>query len=187
VISPYFVPGEDGVALMRELTARRAHPRTDQLAGVHRFAAGAQRLCALPRRRCSRWASNSTSAAQARAETAEIPSVQELQREPARQGAGHRSENRVHRITEHGRPLGAHQQRTRAGDAQQRDRPPGHELLDDISEDGSYKLQLDHSDHIEWVERSARCGANVVPIRKRRSCSASCLKLLTPFAPEELL
>ena len=43
IISPYFVPGDDGVALMRELrSVRRAHPGPDEFAGLHRFAAGAQ-------------------------------------------------------------------------------------------------------------------------------------------------
>lgn len=61
-------------------------------------------------------------------------------------------------------------------------------LLDGISTDGSYKLRLiDHSDRIEWL--SGAPGAEKVwrhdpdtTLLQRLS-----LKLLTPFAPEELL
>ena len=50
IVSPYFIPGVRGMAMLREATAaRRARRRADQLAGRHRRAAGAPRLCALPR------------------------------------------------------------------------------------------------------------------------------------------
>ena len=42
VISPYFVPGKEGVALMRELIGRgRAYPHPHQLARFHRRPARA--------------------------------------------------------------------------------------------------------------------------------------------------
>jgi putative cardiolipin synthase len=61
-------------------------------------------------------------------------------------------------------------------------------VLDDISEDGSYKLQLqDHSNHIEWV--SGPPGAEQIWYRDPQATQLQrfMLKLLTPFAPEELL
>jgi cardiolipin synthase C len=61
-------------------------------------------------------------------------------------------------------------------------------LLDDISADGSYKLQLvDHSDRIEWS--SGEPGSEKTwytdPETTRLQCFV--LKLVAPFAPEELL
>jgi phosphatidylserine/phosphatidylglycerophosphate/cardiolipin synthase-like enzyme len=61
-------------------------------------------------------------------------------------------------------------------------------LLDDISEDGSYKLELeDHSNHIEWL--SGPPGAEHIWHRDPEATRLQrfVLKLLTPFAPEELL
>jgi putative cardiolipin synthase len=49
VISPYFVPGPEGSCPdARTGRTGRAHPHSDQFAGLHRFSAGAQRLCPLP-------------------------------------------------------------------------------------------------------------------------------------------
>ena len=51
VATPYLVPGERGLALMRRAVGQgRARDRHDQLAGRHRRAAGALGLCALPGR-----------------------------------------------------------------------------------------------------------------------------------------
>ena len=76
VISPYFVPGKDGVALLRELVERgRAHPHTHQLAGLDRFAAGAQRLCALSRGAAQARRRALRGAAQARAKARALSSV----------------------------------------------------------------------------------------------------------------
>src|SRR3984957_6015573 len=61
-------------------------------------------------------------------------------------------------------------------------------LLDDISADGSYKLQLvDHSNRIEWssgepgAEKIWHTDPETTPLQRFS------LKLLAPFAPEELL
>jgi phosphatidylserine/phosphatidylglycerophosphate/cardiolipin synthase-like enzyme len=60
-------------------------------------------------------------------------------------------------------------------------------LLDDISTDGSYKVQLDQHDRVEWV--SGEAGAQKVwhtdPGTSRTE--RVWLKLLSPFAPDELL
>ena len=53
-------------------------------------------------------------AAEARSTAPAFSPVSRLNREPAREGAGHRSEDRVHRLAQHGRAIGAHQQRARA-------------------------------------------------------------------------
>jgi len=61
-------------------------------------------------------------------------------------------------------------------------------LLDDISADGSYRLQLrDHGNHIEW--RSGPPDAETVWHRDPEATPLQRLTvdLLAPFAPEELL
>jgi cardiolipin synthase C len=61
-------------------------------------------------------------------------------------------------------------------------------VLDDLSEDGSYKLEFeDHSNHLEWL--SGLPGAQQIWHRDPEATRLQrfVLKLLTPFAPEELL
>jgi phosphatidylserine/phosphatidylglycerophosphate/cardiolipin synthase-like enzyme len=60
-------------------------------------------------------------------------------------------------------------------------------LLDDLSTDGSYKLQLDERGRVEWVagEGSARKVWHVEPATSRTE--RIWLTLLSPFAPDELL
>jgi phosphatidylserine/phosphatidylglycerophosphate/cardiolipin synthase-like enzyme len=61
-------------------------------------------------------------------------------------------------------------------------------LLDDISTDGSYKLQLlDHSNRIEWSsgEPGAMKTWRIDP--ETTVLQRFWLKVLTPFAPDELL
>jgi hypothetical protein len=60
-------------------------------------------------------------------------------------------------------------------------------LLDDISTDGSYKLQLDQRGRVEWVsgEGAARKVWHTDPATSRTE--RLWLKLLSPFAPDELL
>ena len=60
-------------------------------------------------------------------------------------------------------------------------------LLDDISTDGSYKLQLDPRGRVEWVsgEGSAQRIWHTDPATSRTE--RIWLKLLSPFAPDELL
>jgi len=60
-------------------------------------------------------------------------------------------------------------------------------LLDDLSSDSSYKLQLDANNHVEWV--SGEPGMQKIwhtdPETSRTE--RVWLKLLSPFAPDELL
>ncbi len=60
-------------------------------------------------------------------------------------------------------------------------------LLDDISTDGSYKLQLDSHGRVEWVsgEGSTQKIWHTDPATSRTE--RLWLKILTPFAPDELL
>jgi cardiolipin synthase C len=59
-------------------------------------------------------------------------------------------------------------------------------LLDDISADGSYKLRLvDHSDRIEWSSGDPEMTWYTDPETTR--LQRFVLKLVAPFAPEELL
>ncbi|MEO7208417.1 MAG: phospholipase D family protein [Steroidobacteraceae bacterium] len=60
-------------------------------------------------------------------------------------------------------------------------------LFDDISTDGSYKLRLDQHSHVEWVsgEGSTRKIWHTEPGTSRTE--RVWLKILTPFAPDELL
>jgi phosphatidylserine/phosphatidylglycerophosphate/cardiolipin synthase-like enzyme len=61
-------------------------------------------------------------------------------------------------------------------------------LLDDISADGSYKLQLkDHSNQIEWT--SGEPGAEKIWFTDPETTRLQrfTLKMIAPFAPEELL
>ncbi len=126
VISPYFVPGKEGLALMRELIARGVHIRiiTNSLAStdaplVHNGYAhyrvallkmGVELSEVRPRLGQKR---------------APFPPVSQRQREPACESAGHRSTHRVHRLAQHGRALETLQFRARPRDAKSGDRAPG--------------------------------------------------------------
>ncbi len=61
-------------------------------------------------------------------------------------------------------------------------------LLDDISSDGSYRLQLlDHSDQIEWSSGEAGAEKTWHTDPETTRLQRFSLKALAPFAPEELL
>jgi cardiolipin synthase C len=61
-------------------------------------------------------------------------------------------------------------------------------LLDDISADGSYKLQLaDHGDRIEWSSGEPGSEATWYTDPETTRLQRLVLKLVAPFAPEELL
>ena len=61
-------------------------------------------------------------------------------------------------------------------------------LLDDISADGSYKLQLiDHSDQIEWTSGEPGSEQTWFTDPETTRLQRFTLKILAPFAPEELL
>jgi phosphatidylserine/phosphatidylglycerophosphate/cardiolipin synthase-like enzyme len=60
-------------------------------------------------------------------------------------------------------------------------------LLDDISTDGSYKLQLDAKGHVEWVSGDAGTQKTWHTDPETSRTERIWLKLLSPFAPDELL
>ena len=188
VISPYFVPGPEGVALMRELVGRGVHIRvlTNSLAStdsplVHngyshyrvallklgvelsevRPKLGQKRLRFHPFR-----SSNASLHAKALVIDQRIVFIGSMNMD-ARSARTNSEMGLVMRSTEI-----AHQVTS---------------LLDDISADGSYKLELDGNDRIVWS--SGEPGAEQVwhtdPETTR--LQRFTLKILAPFAPEELL
>jgi putative cardiolipin synthase len=60
-------------------------------------------------------------------------------------------------------------------------------LLDDLSTDSSYKLQLDANDHVEWVSGDAGTQKTWHTDPETSRTERLWLKLLSPFAPDELL
>jgi cardiolipin synthase C len=60
-------------------------------------------------------------------------------------------------------------------------------LLDDISTDGSYKLQLDAKNRVEWVSGDAGTQKIWHTDPETSRTERGWLKLLSPFAPDELL
>ena len=60
-------------------------------------------------------------------------------------------------------------------------------LLDDLSSDSSYKLQLDANDHVEWVSGDAGTQKSWHTDPETSRTERAWLKLLSPFAPDELL
>jgi len=188
VISPYFVPGDEGVALMRELTGRGVHIRilTNSLAttdsplvhnGYSRYRLALLRMgvdlsevrSKLGQKR-ERFHPFRSSAASLHAKalvidqkTVFIGSMNmdaRSARTNSEMGLVMRSSDIAFQVTS---------------------------LLDDISADGSYKLQLDSHGQIVWS--SGEPGAEDVwhtdPETTR--LQRLTLRLVAPFAPEELL
>jgi phosphatidylserine/phosphatidylglycerophosphate/cardiolipin synthase-like enzyme len=60
-------------------------------------------------------------------------------------------------------------------------------LLDDLSTDSSYKLQLGANDHVEWVSGDAGTQKSWHTDPETSRTERVWLKLLAPFAPDELL
>jgi putative cardiolipin synthase len=60
-------------------------------------------------------------------------------------------------------------------------------LLDDLSTDSSYKLQLDANDRVEWVSGDAGTQKSWYTDPETSRTERVWLKLLAPFAPDELL
>ena len=60
-------------------------------------------------------------------------------------------------------------------------------LLDDLSSDSSYKLQLDARGHVEWVSGDAGAQRTWHTDPGTSRTERAWLKLLSPFAPDELL
>jgi cardiolipin synthase C len=189
IISPYFVPGKDGVALMRELVNRGVHISilTNSLAstdsplvhiGYSRYRVqllqlgielrevrpklGQKRARFHPFR-----SSNASLHAKALVIDQNIVFIGSLNMDErsarinSEMGLVMRSSEIARQVTN---------------------------LLDDISTDGSYKLELeDHTDHLEWVsgEPGAQTTWHTDPETTRTQ--RLWLKFLAPFAPDELL
>jgi phosphatidylserine/phosphatidylglycerophosphate/cardiolipin synthase-like enzyme len=60
-------------------------------------------------------------------------------------------------------------------------------LLDDVRADGSYRLQLDHRGHIEWSSGEPGAERTWTTDPETTHWQRFLLRLLAPFAPEELL
>jgi putative cardiolipin synthase len=60
-------------------------------------------------------------------------------------------------------------------------------LLDDLSSDSSYKLQLDANEHVEWASGDAGTQKTWHTDPETSRTERVWLKLLAPFAPDELL
>ncbi len=189
IISPYFVPGADGIALLRSLVRRGVHIRilTNSLAAtdsplvhigyshyrVELLHLGVELSEVRPKLGTARprfhpfhsgFASLHAKAVVVDEKTVFIGSLNM----DARSARTNSELGLVIRSSEIARQVTS--------------------VLDDISEDGSYKLQLqDHSNHIEWV--SGPPGAEQIWYRDPQATQLQrfMLKLLTPFAPEELL
>jgi phosphatidylserine/phosphatidylglycerophosphate/cardiolipin synthase-like enzyme len=189
IISPYFVPGKEGIALLRELVRRGVHIRilTNSLAstdsplahiGYSHYRLDLLRLgvdlsevrprLGLTRKRFHPFKSSNASlhakAVVIDQRTVFIGSLNmdaRSARTNSELGLVIRSAEIAHQVTS---------------------------LLDDISADGSYRLQLrDHGRHIEWL--SGPPGAERVWHRDPEATPLQRLTvdLLAPFAPEELL
>jgi putative cardiolipin synthase len=60
-------------------------------------------------------------------------------------------------------------------------------LLDDVSAEGSYKLELDLNDHIVWSSGEPGAENRWYNDPETTRAQRVILRLLAPFAPEELL
>ena len=188
VISPYFVPGKEGVALMRELIARGVHIRiiTNSLAStdaplVHNGYAhyrvallkmGVELSEVRPRLGQKRARFHPFRSANASLHAKALV----IDRRTVFIGSLNMDERSKHFNSE----LGLVMRSTEiAGQVTS--------LIDDISADGSYRLTLDASGHIVWssgegLEEKVWHHEPETTEMQRLS-----IKLLAPFAPEELL
>jgi len=189
VISPYFIPGKDGVALFAKLVAQGVHIRimTNSLAStdsplVHtgyaryrvallklgvelsevRPKLGQKRARFHPFR-----SSNASLHAKALVIDQKIVFIGSMNMD-ARSARTNSELGLVMRSAEIARQVTS--------------------LLDDISADGSYKLQLvDHSDKIEWSSGEPGSEKTWYTDPETTRSQRFTLKVLAPFAPEELL
>jgi phosphatidylserine/phosphatidylglycerophosphate/cardiolipin synthase-like enzyme len=189
VISPYFVPGKEGVALMGELIAKGVHIRilTNSLAstdsplvdtGYSRYRVPLLKLgvelsevrpkLGQKRARFHPFSSSNASLhAKAVVIDQKIVFIGSMNMD-ARSAHTNSELGLVMRSTEIARQVTS--------------------LLDDLSADGSYKLQLtDHSNRVQWT--SGEAGSEKIWYTDPETTRAQrfTLKILAPFAPEELL
>ena len=188
VISPYFVPGKEGIALMRELVARGVHIRiiTNSLAstdaplvhnGYARYRAallkmGVELSEVRPRlgQKRARFHPFRSANASLHAKTLVID------RRTVFIGSLNMDERSKHFNSELGLVIRSAEIARQVTS-----------LIDDISADGSYRLSLDASGHVVWSsgegsEEKVWHSDPETTVMQRLS-----IKLLAPFAPEELL
>jgi cardiolipin synthase C len=188
VISPYFVPGPDGVALMRELVGRGVHVRvlTNSLAStdsplVHNGYAryrvallkiGVELAEVRPKlgQRRQRFhpfkSSNASLHAKALVIDQRTVFIGSLNMD-ARSARTNSELGLVMRSPEIARQVTS--------------------LLDDVSAEGSYKLELDLNDHIVWSSGEPGAENRWYNDPETTRAQRVILRLLAPFAPEELL
>jgi putative cardiolipin synthase len=188
IISPYFVPGTDGVALMQELVGRGVHIRilTNSLAStdsplVHNGYAhyrvallklGIELSEVRPKlgQKRPRFHPFRSSNASLHAKALVID------QRTVFIGSMNMDARSAHTNSELGLVMRSPEIARQVTN-----------LLDDISADGSYTLELEHGDRIKWS--SGEPGAEKVWHTDPETTRAQrfALKLLAPFAPEELL
>jgi putative cardiolipin synthase len=188
VISPYFVPGKEGVALMRELIARGVHIRiiTNSLAStdaplVHNGYAryrvallkmGVELSEVRPRLGQKRARFHPFRSANASLHAKALV----IDRRTVFIGSLNMDERSKHFNSELGLVMRSPEIARQVTS-----------LIDDISADGSYRLSLDASGHIVWSsgegsDEKVWHNEPETTVMQRLS-----IKLLAPFAPEELL
>jgi putative cardiolipin synthase len=188
VISPYFVPGKEGVALMRELIARGVHIRiiTNSLAStdaplVHNGYAryrvallkmGVELSEVRPRLGQKRARFHPFRSAHASLHAKALV----IDRRTVFIGSLNMDERSKHFNSELGLVIRSPEIARQVTS-----------LIDDISADGSYRLSLDAAGHIVWSsgegsEEKVWHNEPETTVMQRFS-----IKLLAPFAPEELL
>jgi phosphatidylserine/phosphatidylglycerophosphate/cardiolipin synthase-like enzyme len=188
VISPYFVPGREGVALMRELIGRGVHVRvlTNSLAStdtplVHNGYAryrvallelGVELAEVRPRQGTKRTRFHPFRSANASLHAKALV----IDRKTVFIGSMNMDARSARTNSELGivisSPEIARQVRS---------------LLDDISAEGSYRLALDRNDHIRWTSGEAGSETTWTTDPETTHWQRFLLDLLAPFAPEELL
>lgn len=188
IISPYFVPGKEGVALMRELVGRGVHIRilTNSLAstdsplvhiGYSRYRVELLKMGIDLRevrptlgQKHARFhpfrSSNASLHAKALVIDQKVVFVGSLNMD-ARSAITNSELGLVIRSPEIARQVT--------------------NLLDDISADGSYKLQLEHGNRIVWTSGDPGAQETWHTDPKTSLTERLWLKALSPFAPDELL
>jgi putative cardiolipin synthase len=188
VVSPYFVPGKEGVALMRELTARGVHIRivTNSLAStdaplVHNGYAryrvallkmGVELSEVRPRLGQKRARFHPFRSANASLHAKSLV----IDRRTVFIGSLNMDERSKHFNSELGLVMRSPEIARQVTS-----------LIDDISADGSYRLSLDAAGHIVWSSGEGseeKVWHNEPETTEMQRLS---IKLLAPFAPEELL
>jgi len=189
VISPYFVPGKDGMALMRELVGRGVHIRilTNSLAstdsplvhiGYSRYRVVLLKLgVELSEVRPQLGQKRARFHPYRHANASLHAKALVIDQKTVFIGSMNMDARSAHTNSELGLVI------RNADIARQVT-----SLLDDISADGSYRLELeDHTDRIEWLSGEPEAERIWHTDPETTRLQRFSLKLLAPFAPEELL